>query len=84
MIKKILVANRGEIARRIFLACRELGVTSVAIYSDADREMPWVRLADESYHLPGVTASETYLDQRPFSTSQKSVAQKPSIPGMAS
>ena len=63
MIKKILVANRGEIARRIFMACRELGVASVAIYSDADREMPWVRLADESYHLPGVTASETYLDQ---------------------
>ncbi len=63
MIKKILVANRGEIARRIFLACRELGIASVAIYSDADREMPWVRLADESYHLPGVTASETYLDQ---------------------
>ena len=63
MFKKVLVANRGEIARRIFLACRELGVMSVAIYSDADREMPWVRLADESIHLPGVTAAETYLDQ---------------------
>ena len=63
MFRKILVANRGEIARRIFLACRELGVASVAIYSDADREMPWVRLADESYHLPGVTAAETYLEQ---------------------
>ena len=63
MIKKILVANRGEIARRIFLACRELGVASVAIYSDADREMPWVRLADERVHLPGVTAAETYLEQ---------------------
>jgi len=63
MFKKILVANRGEIARRIFLACRELGVASVAIYSDADVEAPWVRLADESYNLPGVTAVDTYLQQ---------------------
>ena len=63
MFKKILVANRGEIARRIFLACGELGVASVAIYSDADEEAPWVRLADESYRLPGVTAVDTYLQQ---------------------
>ncbi|MFO7679627.1 MAG: acetyl-CoA carboxylase biotin carboxylase subunit [Chloroflexota bacterium] len=63
MFQKILVANRGEIARRIFLACRELGIASAAVYSDADREMPWVRLADESHHLPGVTAAETYLQQ---------------------
>ncbi len=63
MFKKILVANRGEIARRIFVACRELGVASVAVYSDADRDAPWVRVADESYHLPGVTATETYLRQ---------------------
>ncbi|MBK7918438.1 MAG: hypothetical protein IPJ94_19710 [Chloroflexi bacterium] len=63
MFNKVLVANRGEIARRIFLACRELGVASVAIYSDADRDAAWVRAADESYHLPGVTAAETYLRQ---------------------
>ncbi len=63
MFKKILVANRGEIARRILLACRELGVRAVAIYSDADRDAPWVRLADESYPLPGVTAVDTYLNQ---------------------
>jgi 3-methylcrotonyl-CoA carboxylase alpha subunit len=63
MFKKVLVANRGEIARRIIHACRELGVASVAIYSDADAGSPWVREADESYHLPGVAAGETYLRQ---------------------
>lgn len=63
MFKKILVANRGEIARRILLACRELSVRAVAIYSEADQDAPWVRLADESYPLPGVTAAETYLNQ---------------------
>lgn len=63
MISKILVANRGEIARRIFLACQELQIPSVAIYSEADADAPWTRLADERYPLKGVTASETYLDQ---------------------
>lgn len=63
MFNKILVANRGEIARRILLACRELGVRAVVLYSEADQDAPWVRLADESYPLPGVTAAETYLNQ---------------------
>ncbi|HZD11075.1 MAG TPA: biotin carboxylase N-terminal domain-containing protein, partial [Candidatus Binatia bacterium] len=63
MFNKILVANRGEIARRIFRACRELGVRSVAIYSEVDRSAPWARLADESYQIDGVTSRETYLNQ---------------------
>jgi acetyl-CoA carboxylase biotin carboxylase subunit len=63
MFRKILVANRGEIARRIFRACRELGIRTVAIYSDVDRSAPWARTADESYLLKGVSASETYLNQ---------------------
>ncbi len=63
MFEKILVANRGEIARRIFRACRELGVRTVAIYSEVDRSAPWARQADESYQLPGYTARETYLNQ---------------------
>jgi len=63
MFNKILVANRGEIARRIFRACRELRVRSVAIYSEIDRSAPWARIADESYLLKGVTAGDTYLNQ---------------------
>jgi acetyl-CoA carboxylase biotin carboxylase subunit len=63
MFKKILVANRGEIALRIFRACRELGVRSVAIYSEVDRSAPWARIADESYQLDGMTARATYPNQ---------------------
>ena len=63
MFQKILVANRGEIARRIFLACRELNIPSVAIYSEADANAPWLQLADERYGLEGVTAVSTYLNQ---------------------
>lgn len=63
MFSKILVANRGEIAQRVFLACRELGIPSVAIYSEIDRDAPWMRFATESYPLAGVTSSETYLNQ---------------------
>jgi len=63
MFSKILIANRGEIAHRLITACHELGVKAVAVYSEADANAPWVRLADESYLLPGVTAVDTYLDQ---------------------
>ncbi len=63
MFKKVLIANRGEITRRIILACRELRITAVVVYSDADAGAPWVRLADEAYPLRGVTAVDTYLNQ---------------------
>ena len=51
MFQRILVANRGEIALRIIRACKELGVETVAIYSQADREGPWLELADRAYLL---------------------------------
>ncbi len=62
MIKKILVANRGEIAVRIMRACRELGISSVAVYSDADVNAVFTRYANESFYIGAAPAVESYLN----------------------
>ncbi len=61
MINSILVANRGEIARRVFSTCRHLGIETVAVFSEADAGAPFVREADRAVHLPGNAAADTYL-----------------------
>ena len=61
MINRLLVANRGEIARRVFATCRRLGIETVAVHSDADDDLPFVREADVAVRLPGNAPADTYL-----------------------
>ena len=61
MFKKILIANRGEIACRVIKTARRMGIQTVAVYSDADARAPFVQMADEAVHIGPSAASESYL-----------------------
>src|SRR5215210_3032777 len=62
MFKKLLVANRGEIAIRVMRACREMDIASVGVYSDLDAEAPHARYADEAYNVGAGPAAASYLN----------------------
>lgn len=76
MFKKILIANRGEIACRVIRACREMGIATVAVYSDADADALHVRMADEAYHIGPAPSSESYLKwERILEVAKRSLAE---------
>src|SRR6266700_4347330 len=62
MISSLLVANRGEIARRVFASCRQAGIGTVAVFSDPDAGSPHVAEADLTVRLPGASSAQTYLN----------------------
>jgi len=80
-IKRLLVANRGEIARRVFRTAKEMGIFTVAVYSDGDRDAPFVTDADLAIALGGTTAAESYLDTEKILEAAKSTGADAVHPG---
>jgi len=81
MFKKILIANRGEIACRVMQTCRRLGIQTVAVYSDADRHALHVQMADEAVHIGPAKAAESYLDWRRILKAAKDTGAEAVHPG---
>ena len=83
MFRKLLIANRGEIALRVICACKELGIRTVAIYSEADRNSLHVRFADEAICIGPPRSAESYLNVPPSSRLRKSPMSMPFTPATA-
>lgn len=81
MFKKILIANRGEIALRIIRACKEMSIKSVAVYSEADKTSPHTKYADEAYYIGESPSSESYLNQNKIIALAKQVGADAIHPG---
>jgi len=81
LFKKILIANRGEIALRIIRACKEMNINSVAVYSEADKTSPHTKYADEAYYLGESPSSESYLNQDKIISIAKQVGADAIHPG---
>mgnify|MGYP002788930537 FL=1 len=72
MFRKVLIANRGEIACRIIRTCKKMGIKSIAVFSDADYKSKHVKVADESYYIGPADATKSYLDiEKILDTSKK-------------
>ena len=79
---KVLVANRGEIALRIFRTLRDMGIASVAVYSDADRDALHPRFADEAFALGGATSAESYLVVEKLLEAARALGRRGGSPGL--
>src|SRR5512145_1163723 len=81
MFKKILIANRGEIAIRVMSACKELGIRTVAVYSDADKNASHVQHADEAIHIGPAAPKESYLNMEKIIAAAKQTNAEAIHPG---